>query len=119
MNQNREQAIMNTKIEYLYRDAENYKLWDEVIVEGHLTIEQLEPFYHEGEFFIPSVVGLNDLQSEPLTVNDHIWHTIELVETTDKSPTSNISAEKLLSNFADAAKNDWFQALVFKRKGLM
>ena len=33
---------MNTIIEYLYRDASNYKQWNKVVIRGELSSEQLE-----------------------------------------------------------------------------
>lgn len=33
---------MNTRISYLYRDAGNYKRWNEAVVEGIITLEQID-----------------------------------------------------------------------------
>ena len=33
---------MNTKIEYLYRDADNYKVWNTCVVCGEITEQQKE-----------------------------------------------------------------------------
>ena len=38
---------MNTEITYLYRDADNYKQGNTVVVQGELTFEQIEPYLEE------------------------------------------------------------------------
>ncbi|HAE38752.1 MAG TPA: hypothetical protein DCG57_08950 [Candidatus Riflebacteria bacterium] len=38
------QDIMNTRISYQYRDVSNYKLFNEVVIEGELEFSELEPF---------------------------------------------------------------------------
>lgn len=52
---------MNTCISYLYRDACNYKIHNEVIINGVLTSAQIDSIMDcllDGEYFIPSQVGL-------------------------------------------------------------
>ena len=48
----------NTRIELMYRDACNWKTPLDVVVEGQLEREAIEPYLHEGEFLIPGDVGL-------------------------------------------------------------
>ena len=68
---------MNTKISYLYRDADNYKKVNECVIAGTLTTEQIctiKDCCDMGEYFIPRQVGLlerrfDDYDSEI----DHCW----------------------------------------------
>jgi hypothetical protein len=64
---------MNTKFNYLYRDAWNYKKFHSIILHGVIKLEQIEPFLRDQCFFIPSEVGLPDLQEEVFKTYDHIW----------------------------------------------
>ena len=51
---------MNTKISYLYRDADNYKVYNECIVQGEISEEQIRQILDccdMGEYFIPQQVG--------------------------------------------------------------
>ncbi|WP_321394196.1 hypothetical protein [Emcibacter sp.] len=110
---------MNTKFSYLYRDAANYKNFHDVIMTGIVELDQLEPFLHEGQFFIPSEVGLPDLQDTPLTYDDHIWHEISAVTPTEEKPTVNTQADIFLNHFASVSKNNWNEDSVYKKKGML
>ena len=58
---------MNTEILYSYRDASNYKTHRYEILEGKINNEQIYAIIsclEDGELFIPSQVGLDDLQGE-------------------------------------------------------
>lgn len=99
---------MNTKISYQYRDADNYKQHEEVILHGQLTEAEKERILakrDEGEYFIPSQVGLPDLQERMINPfnpeTDHVWHELEAVEDTDKAPTIEMQAYALLNRFDD------------------
>ena len=109
----------NTKIEYLYRDAENYKKWEDVVVRGHFSMNDISEFLHEHEYFIPSVVGLRDLQEEPFHHYDHVWHEIWKIYPTDDRPTTGIRSEQLIQSFRDASKSDWNFCGVLEQKDLM
>jgi len=61
---------LNTKIEYLYRDASNYKVYNECVVKGIVTAEQRKEIVdclNEGEYFIPSQVGLPEKRFDDWT----------------------------------------------------
>lgn len=98
---------MNTSITYLYRDASNYKQFDTVIISGQLSLNDIEDFFYEKEFFIPSEIGLKDLQPENLNQYDHIWHEILEISHTQEKPTVNITAKKIISNFRKASQEEW------------
>jgi hypothetical protein len=110
---------LNTKFGYFYRDACNYKTYNEVVLEGKLEKIFLKQFLFEGTFFVPSEIGLPDLQSFPLKVYDHIWHEIDFCESTKEKPTVKISANELLKYFKISYGKNWNQGAVFKRKGMM
>lgn len=71
--------------EYLYRDAGNYKVWGELLLEGELTNEEVSRLtarFDEGELFIAEQIGVPTLyeelwrqcQCEPSEELDHVWH---------------------------------------------
>ena len=52
---------MDTKICYLYRDAGNYKVHNECVIQGELSKEQIQSILDccdMGEYFIPRQVGM-------------------------------------------------------------
>jgi hypothetical protein len=112
---------MNTKIWYMYRDADNYKTDNEVIVQGELSWADIQPFLvEEGVGFIPFDVGLRDLQEDfPQPGDDGIWHEIDesAIELTDKPPTVRITAQELRENFRRVG-GKWDEAGAVKRHGL-
>lgn len=110
---------VNTKLEYLYRDASNYKEFKEVVIKGSLHKADLAPYLHEAEFFVPSEVGLPDLQHGKWSEDDHIWHEIESLTVVDEEHTLNISAVSLLHAFKQASAKAWNEIFVYKRKGLL
>ena len=56
----------NTLITYQYRDAANYKEFDTVIIHGQLSLSDIEEYLYDKEFFIPTEIGLKELQPENL-----------------------------------------------------
>ncbi len=106
---------MNTRIEYMYRDGENYKLFHEVVVAGVVDIGQLQPHFFEGSFFMPSAVGLDDLQERPYRDCDHVWHELECAEATDAQPTVSTTAEELLARFSAVGRAGWSAKIVSAR----
>ncbi len=109
---------MNTLITYQYRDASNYKEFEIVIISGMLTSNNIEKYLYDKEIFIPSEIGLKDLQPENLNQDDHIWHEILDINHTHEQPTVNITAEKIISNFKKASLNEWNILEASKRLGL-
>jgi hypothetical protein len=110
---------MNTRFSYLYRDASNYKEYSEVIIQGSLEFEQLLPFLKDKTFFIPSEIGLDDLQGKELSSDDHIWHEIENIQPTPNTPTVNIKSTQLLERLEIAYEDGWNEYAVMKRMGLL
>ncbi len=110
---------MNTLIAYQYRDAANYKEFDTAIVHGQFSLSDIEKYLYEKEFFIPSEIGLKDLQPENLTPDDHIWHEIlDVSHTNEEATVVNITAGKVISNFRRASLEEWNILEASKRLGL-
>lgn len=105
--------MKNTRISYLYRDANNNKRHGDVVIEGELTFEQLQPYLDEGEYFAPEDVGLPHPGTRfaggfPI-VSDHPWCKLadDDVEPTRKPATVNVTAAELLEKFKQAAAAEW------------
>ena len=111
--------MKNSKIYYLYRDAANYKTFNDVVVSESVTLEELSPYFHDHQFFIPSEVGFDDLQPDTFTCDDHIWHELYEIETTEESPTVDFDSEELVKKFKYLSSLDWNETEVFKKKGLL
>jgi hypothetical protein len=109
---------MNTSITYQYRDASNYKEFDTVIICGILSLNDIKKYLYDKEFFIPSEIGLKDLQPENLNQDDHIWHEILETKNTHEKPTANITAKKIIANFRKASLEEWNILEASKRLGL-
>ena len=109
---------MNTLIFYQYRDASNYKEFDTVIISGLLSLKDIEKYLYDREFFIPSEIGLKDLQPENLNQDDHIWHEILEIVHTHEKPTVNFNAEEIISSFRKASLEEWNILEASRRIGL-
>ena len=59
---------MNTKISYLYRDADNYKMSNECVIIGTLTAEQAHTkrFYNEEKHFRTALLCRLFLAAQPV-----------------------------------------------------
>lgn len=101
---------MNTEFTYLYRDASNYKVGKTIVLPGTLTDAQKSAIcakLDQEEYFIPSQVGLPDLQRYwrdvyglPVPNDDHhVWHEIVAIEETDDVPTVILTALELYEAF--------------------
>lgn len=100
----------NSSLWYQYRDASNYKAGRTVVFAGRLTDEELRALRanrEDGMFFIPSQVGLPDLQDTwggRLYEDDHVWHELEddAFQPTDAAPTEPGDVHQFASAFASA-----------------
>ncbi len=110
---------INTKIYYLYRDACNFKMSNEVIVSGVFTEAEKQEIVNECcndcEYFIPSQVGLPENRPDDFpTEDDHCWFELDVngfTETTEL-PTVGITAKELLESFR-SAKDNWNDTGIF------
>lgn len=115
---------MNTRIEYFYGDAANYKQFASVILPGEITGEEIRhiaPCLDCGEYFIPAQVGLEELQrrtaSFPDKDVDHVWHELDTttgITLTDAAPTTDLDVHR----FAGMFTRQWDIAAAMKRLGL-
>lgn len=104
----------NTRISYLYRDRSNYKAFNEVVIPGVLTHEQITDIIsvlHDGEYFIPFQVGLPEERPGKYDPDeDHIWFELDesSFEVTTEGASGFVpSAEKLYSNFMKVKEIGW------------
>lgn len=72
--------------EYCYRDASNYKVFAQLLLQGEVTdaeIQRMRSHFESGEFFIAEQLGIRALYAELWelsggpTGDDHVWHTFE------------------------------------------
>ena len=94
----------NTEIEYLYRDASNYKTWNAQVLAGTLTSEQKETMIfllEDGEYFIPEQVGLDIERPGDINEDDHCYCELDIdgITETEKKPTTTLTAQELYENF--------------------
>lgn len=104
---------MNTRISYLYRDADNYKNMNEVVIPGSISDDQIKIILdclYDGEFFIPEQVGLPEERFGSWTEADHCWFEMAKYsfELTDSAPNWNMAPDKLVEMFLKA-KNNWHE----------
>ena len=103
---------MNTLLEYLYRDASNYKQHGSVVLKGSVSLNSIRHLLFDRTYFIPSQVGLPDLQYKfkeqgfkyP-TGDDHSWHEIVLMRPTTKKPTVPLRRNEFLSRLKKSLRD--------------
>lgn len=108
---------MNTRIEYMYRDASNYKAYGEAVLRGTISESEKEAIgkaLYDGEFFIPEEVGLDGLAGDLGVLDeehDHPFHTIEGFFETEGSPTDLApSAEEFVKLMLGMTQEKWSDA---------
>jgi hypothetical protein len=111
----------NTKLSYMYRDANNYKEYREIVLEGLLTPEEVQIFMEcldkgcgaDGGF-IPNQVGLEDLQERLHDSkdwgDDHPWHEFISLEPTNEPADTDFGPIKELLKRFKAKKGKWDSA---------
>ena len=109
---------MNTRIHYLYRDADNYKVQNECVVLGEMTEKQEQRIIaclDEKEYFVPSRVGMPERKFDTETDSDHPWFEWERIEETGQKPTLEITAEELVKREfgADGPNMAWFADITY------
>ena len=93
----------NTIFEFMYRDADNYKIHSEAILKGEMTDEDYNTIIScldENTFFIPAQVGLEGERFATETEADHPWFEVtgyRLVPDTVK--TCGIAVQELVERF--------------------
>ena len=109
---------MNTRIEYLYRDADNYKVRNSAVVSGEMPAEEQAYIFanclDEEKTFIPSKVGLPEKTFVDLGYKydgevDHPYFELESIELTDDQPTVKVTAEQLVERFRAFSDRNWMK----------
>lgn len=84
---------MNIRMEYLYRDAGNYKNWGEVVFANpnRVPVSDVEKLVaadlFERHYFLAESVGLPDLHFPDHNLElDHDWHEFHAFAETEKIP---------------------------------
>lgn len=111
---------MNTMVEYLYRDCDNFKQHEVAVLPGALAEEQitavktkLEKLSGENQdfnWFIPEQIGLCSLQERmPSEVNpdvDDVWHELEAITITPAAANHTMTAEEFYKRVMGMRKWD-------------
>jgi hypothetical protein len=105
---------MNTRFEYLYRNASNYKQWGAVVFAG-LADEALErrlaATLESFEFFIADQVHLPELffQDGLAPEEDKCWHEFSGLELTTEEPTDaqQRTIEAFVTECETASRAGW------------
>ena len=108
---------MLTRIDYLYRDASNYKAHNEIYVNGIFTDDQKQRIIAslEGrEYFIPRAVGWPEIRiSSDYNEDDHCWfelHYNDFLEVCS-NPWHGVvidkTHEQIVNDFVSAKWHDW------------
>jgi hypothetical protein len=98
---------MATLVEYMYRDASNYKQFGFFTLGGQFDISAVEALLSDGEFFIPERVGVKTLVPVEKNRDDHYLHTIVATVETDASDFL-MPADTFVERFKRAAQEGWF-----------
>lgn len=102
---------MNTRIEYLYTDEDNYKVYNEAIIKGEISLNEVDAIMDcldSGEFFIPHQVGLPEEKFPEVTEADHPWFTLQGFELTEKPYNESLDVKDvkdLVARFKEARGN--------------
>ena len=103
---------MNTAVDYLYRDASNYQMPQHEVIKGLITEDQITRILtclYDGEYFIPSQVGLSEKRfADTPTDDDHCWFELDYdsFQPTEEEPTVNMTPLELADKF-DMAADKW------------
>lgn len=85
---------MNVRFEYLYRDAGNFKNWNEVVfaTPRNISADRVAAMAEkalriDGLYFVASEVNVPDLHfAERNEKLDHDWHEVHAFQVTDDAP---------------------------------
>lgn len=103
----------NTRINYLYRDADNYKQQNSEVIPGHFSeaqkhaiIESLE----SGDYFVPSAVGFEEVRFDTFGDADHAFFELNIYgfEETDDAPTVDMTPDEVVAAF-ERCSGKWYE----------
>lgn len=110
------QLYQTTRINYLYRDASNYKKLNYVIVPGRYSDEQIQAIISslfDGGWFIPSKVGFPEVKiDDEETEDDHPWFELcaDDFENSNEAPQIDKTPEEIVQLFLDN-KEHWEEGI--------
>ena len=114
----------NTEIQYMYRDADNYKRFGRQVLSGLVPEADVLRYTDDGSF-IAGDAGLPELQKDWAksgmkypTDADHVFHEIESVEPTSRKPTCKTTAAHFLRRLRRAHQRGWPVERAMERLGL-
>ena len=109
-----------TTVNYMYRDASNYKAWAEVLLAGAITDEQretvrltLDDLNDEHDAFIPAQIGWEHAGTSEFELgdDDHCWHELDVKDGIEVSdwfgPTPEETVEDWVSKMTAAHAAGW------------
>lgn len=108
----------NIKFTYLYRDAANYKIWNDIVFANpfRVSVEEIESRLRrnfEGEeLFVADQIRLPELfpyLSGSVNDNDHCYHEFESVEITTERPNDvhGRSIRRFVEEVENKARSGW------------
>lgn len=99
-------TAINTRLFYIYRDADNYKKLHEAVFAGRMTDDEKKRIIASldaGEYFFPGPLGLSDERFGSVTEADHPFFEFRYFEETTDKPTTDISIAEIVKRFEDNA----------------
>lgn len=97
---------INTRLFYIYRDADNYKKPHDAVFAGRMTDDEKKRIIASldaGEYFFPGPLGLSDERFGSETEADHPFFEFCYFEETTDKPTTDISIAEIVKRFEDNA----------------
>ena len=105
---------MNTRFNYLYRDASNYKSWGEVVFSGCDSArgsQRIRAALDGGEFFIADQIRIPErfFDGWPQYADDHCFHEFDSLEPTDEPADDLVgrSITEFVSEVEQAGRTGW------------
>ena len=98
-----------TKVVYQYRDASNFKVQNNCVINGRLSFEQMvriKECCQDGEYFIPSEIGLPEERFSSYTEDDHPFFELLSFEDTDRPAEVTMTPDELVRKF-ERCKDQW------------
>ena len=100
----------NTRVNYDYRDASNYKCTNSIVVHGEISEDQVKTILDccDGENFIPEQIGWDLLRGWDITEDDHCYAELDSnsFEPTDDDATSDMTVDEMVQAFR-SCKQKW------------
>jgi len=105
------EKLDQTRVHYTYRDASNWKFRGAAVVDGELSLEQLQPYLFDNDFFVPHEVGLDHLLDQATNEDDHYLHSFLDFERVSGEE-ALCSTRDFVNRFRTAYERGWFSSLI-------